>query len=610
LSERYKILAISDAAFNNTGYGNQSNVILSRLVKRGWEVYQLPGNSYTLQSCEPGEEYPIYKGIKIIPNTEIDRLGINGLYGTKESIWEIYNKIKPDIVWTMNDFHRVAGLSEFNDEFIDKWVHWLPIDTNCKPDGWVGDSTHFMNRLKFVIFMSNFGWETSAKYLPHVMYKDAVYLGVPSDVFKPLYSKTDMKKVTGFADKFVIITVARHQPRKMVWKTVNVVTKFLKNHPDAVWYCKTTPNDPAMEEYTQCEKDLSYLVNREGVNDRVAFEPRHFSPEQMNEFYNTGDVFIHLSGGEGFGIPYVESMMAGTPCILSNNTTSPELTNNWEFGLPVKIKESILLMAYGSTYDLADEDDAIRQLEFAYNDWKNDNSKWLKEAGKKAREFHKQWCDIEKIVSIWEDIFHKMIQYNDSTRNDRMFDENYFTNINKYNPEYHEGWANRIISEMSGLTGSILEIGCGRGYLMKHLLAKGKNVAGVDISDWAVEHPMPGCENRIFKGNILNLPYDDKTFDAVIAFSVLEHIPEKDAIQALKEIKRVAKKAFLLIAMPILGEGHKEILEQEDPTHINIKPLTWWQDKLKEVGLRVIMQDRMEFIVEPMEGLKCLKVGY
>jgi ubiquinone/menaquinone biosynthesis C-methylase UbiE len=452
--------------------------------------------------------------------------------------------------------------------------------------------------------MSHFGWETSAKYLPHVMFKDAVYLGVPSDIFKPLYSKDELKKVTGFDDKFVILTVGRHQPRKMIWKTTNAVAKFLRTHPDAVWYCKTNPADPAMNDYPENERDLISILTKEGVIDRTFFEPRMFSQEQMNEYYNTGDVFIHLSGGEGFGIPYVESMMAGIPCILSNNTTSPELTGGWEFGLPVKISGQVTLKQFNSTYDLADEDDAIRQLEFAYNDWKN-GSKWLKEAGKKAREFHKQWCEVEKVVDRWEEYFHKIIEYNENPkilRDEKMvIDEKYFADVNKYNQSYHRDWTDLIIKYMNGLEGNTLDVGCGTGYIMTHLLSEGKNIVGIDTSDWAVEHPMPDCTGRIFKGDITDIPYDDKTFDNAIVFSVLEHIPEKDTIQALKEIKRVSKKAFLLIAM-IMEPGHREKLEAEDPTHINIQPLAWWEDKLKEVGLKVVMRERMAFVVESMEG--------
>jgi glycosyltransferase involved in cell wall biosynthesis len=607
LEKKYKILAIADAAFASTGYGNQSDIVLTRLVERGWDVYQLQCNAFTLHRCEPGDEYPMYKGIKIIPNTEIAKLGTEGLYGTKESIWEIYNKIKPDVIWSCNDFYRIAGLTEFPQEFIDKFVYWNPIDNPYMPDNWSGDKDHFLNRMRFVIFMSHFGWEVQAKYLPHVMFMDAVYLGVPSKMFKPLYSKEELKNVTGFHGKFVIITVARHQPRKMVWKTANVVAKFLKNHPDTVWYCKTDPNDPSMASYPECQKDLISIMKkegvepREGVETRVFFEPRQFSIEQMNELYNTGDVFIHISGGEGFGIPYVESMMAGTPCILSDNTTSPELTGGWKFGLPVKIKDKVTLAAFNSTYDLADEDDAYKQLEFTYNDWKN-GSKWLKEAGKKAREFHIKWCDADVIVDKWEEYFYKMIEYNENKppkipMGSVSFDGDYFTNISKYDERYHSDWGKFVTEQMTGSENNIIDVGCGTGYLMKHMLKEGKNVVGIDISEWAVANPISGCEGRIFNGSITDIPYDDDAFDYAVAFSVLEHIPEQDAIQALKEIRRVSKKAFFMIAMDV-GVGWKEKLEAEDPTHINIKTMEWWEDKFKIVGLKVIKSGNMCYLVE------------
>lgn len=61
-----------------------------------------------------------------------------------------------------------------------------------------------------------------------------------------------------------------------------------------------------------------------GVSDRVVFLP--FIPEaDKPSLYRLASVFAFLSRNEGFGIPPLESMAAGTPVLVSTCTTLPEV---------------------------------------------------------------------------------------------------------------------------------------------------------------------------------------------------------------------------------------------------------------------------------------------
>ncbi len=53
-------------------------------------------------------------------------------------------------------------------------------------------------------------------------------------------------------------------------------------------------------------------------------------------------------------------------------------------------------------------------------------------------------------------------------------------------------------------------------------------------------------------GSIDNLPLDDKSFDLVCAFEILEHLPFSKFANSLHEIKRVSKK-YALISLPHWG---------------------------------------------------------
>jgi len=54
-----------------------------------------------------------------------------------------------------------------------------------------------------------------------------------------------------------------------------------------------------------------------------------FIPDsKMNEFYNSLDFFIFPSFYEGFGLPVVEAMACGVPCIVSDRGSLPEVIGN------------------------------------------------------------------------------------------------------------------------------------------------------------------------------------------------------------------------------------------------------------------------------------------
>lgn len=93
---------------------------------------------------------------------------------------------------------------------------------------------------------------------------------------------------------------------------------------------------------------------------------------------------------------------------------------------------------------------------------------------------------------------------------------------------------------------SVLDVGCGRGYFCRNMVASGnmKKVYGLDL----VTRDNKPCDFITYVcGSILNLQFENKSFDTVICAHTLEHI--RDINKALEEIRRVAKKR-LIIVMP------------------------------------------------------------
>tara|TARA_B100000886_G_scaffold242775_1_gene170452 strand:- start:636 stop:1307 length:672 start_codon:yes stop_codon:yes gene_type:complete len=89
----------------------------------------------------------------------------------------------------------------------------------------------------------------------------------------------------------------------------------------------------------------------------------------------------------------------------------------------------------------------------------------------------------------------------------------------------------------------ILDIGCGKGYLLyefKKLIPECE-IFGIDISEYAIKNAHEKVKDKIVLGSASELPFKEKIFDLVISINTLHNLYCYELLQALKEIERVAK---------------------------------------------------------------------
>jgi len=91
----------------------------------------------------------------------------------------------------------------------------------------------------------------------------------------------------------------------------------------------------------------------------------------------------------------------------------------------------------------------------------------------------------------------------------------------------------------------ILDVGCGIGYLLKHIRKKNKKcyIVGIDFNININKLSIPDCEFRV--EDVTKLSFKDDSFDIVYALDALEHI--NDIASAINQIKRVLKPNGKLI---------------------------------------------------------------
>lgn len=127
------------------------------------------------------------------------------------------------------------------------------------------------------------------------------------------------------------------------------------------------------------------------------------------------------------------------------------------------------------------------------------------------------------------------------------------------NPESYFRWrvarANEIILLAQKYTSfrkkKVLDLGCGEGPLSYLLYKKGAKVHAIDISEEALKAMKKftkGMKIDIRKTSCENLPYQNRFFDLIFSFDVLEHV--QDYKKSFAEMKRCLKrKGYIFLEM-------------------------------------------------------------
>jgi SAM-dependent methyltransferase len=97
---------------------------------------------------------------------------------------------------------------------------------------------------------------------------------------------------------------------------------------------------------------------------------------------------------------------------------------------------------------------------------------------------------------------------------------------------------------------SVLDVGCAKGFMLHDLaeLIPGITVRGIDVSSYAIENAIESMRPHVSVADARELPFDDGSFDVVIAINTIHNLDRPDLIRALREIERVARRgAFVTV---------------------------------------------------------------
>lgn len=323
-----KVLMLGDSPLMKTGFGRVQSHALAAFLRAGWEVATVTG----LQKEELPTDLPVKQ---FVPN-EYDQMGLLKAV-------EVFEKklFEPDVVYATGEPGMVGAITQVVPARIPFYAY-VPIE------GGPIVNTDWRNILRAINFMtcSKYGADEVRQATGKEI--DWVYHGVDTNVFTPLTDeeRAAYRERLGWADKFVVVTVAQNVRRKQHPRLFEAMA-LLKGHyrqDDIILYDHTVP----FQNYWLQGWNLPDIARAFGVNDEVVFNPlmggfgKHV-PERgdlevpgLRELVASADLFVLPSQVEGFGLPIVEAMAVGTPVAVTRYAAGWEVAKHgMGVGIPV-----------------------------------------------------------------------------------------------------------------------------------------------------------------------------------------------------------------------------------------------------------------------------------
>ena len=371
----------------------------------------------------------------------------NDPFGLHE-LQRICDMEKPDIVFVNNDAfilgQKIPGpnmspIEIFKSKFPGiPLISYFPVDGNTFSEVW---SNEVIKKSDYSFTISKHSQNTIKECTGDAI--DILPHGIDTKTFRPLDANRilALKRDQGehWTNKFCVVSINRFQPRKGVNIMLKILQMFMNGYKvcsecgnyfqldkekcdlnkcnapfethnrklDAMCYLHMNNADPYVGN-TPADTlgAISKSVGFKDFNNQV-FSPNFdvysqaMSPDQVNNIYNIGDVFMTTTLGEGFGITTAEAMAAGTTVVGPKNTTFFEICKD-----TCRLVDNAGFVAIGhdsgQVRPVIDVAKAVQTLEDEYELWlSNDRKKVINKRARHQIEKHFQWApQIEKLDKV------------------------------------------------------------------------------------------------------------------------------------------------------------------------------------------------------------------
>lgn len=113
---------------------------------------------------------------------------------------------------------------------------------------------------------------------------------------------------------------------------------------------------------------------------------------------------------------------------------------------------------------------------------------------------------------------------------------------------------NNFIEMLKGQ--KILDVGCGQGIYTEYFSNNGFDVTGIDISLSFIEQAsIQFPKAKFMQMDMRKMDFADEAFDGLWVCSSFLHLPKKDALETLREFRRIMETKGAIFLSVKLGEG-------------------------------------------------------
>ncbi len=309
---------------SHTGFGTVTDQLCTRFLASGVDV-RVIGVNYRGEPIKgplAGHVWPA----GIYGNPFAGDWSADAITGKAWTALDIADEWKPDVVLVISD---VSGLISHigPEKNVPLWTsvpvyHYCPIEGDNLPPLWRGLWQMFRP-----VAMSDYGARVIGEHIGRPVPR--VYHGVDTETFHPatratpitfaddtLSSKEDCRaKFQMDPNRLVILRADRNVVRKNHDALFRVFAQVaaVRDDVDLIMHCQPLDREgiDLWQEVQRMPEDVRPRIKFTGIHDTFKGLPT----EGLNALYNTADLYLSTTGGEGFGLTLAESMAAGVPIV-------------------------------------------------------------------------------------------------------------------------------------------------------------------------------------------------------------------------------------------------------------------------------------------------------
>jgi len=400
-----RILVGSDSPNIPSGFAQQLLGIAQYLAKEGHEVSYL--------GWQTRHDYN---------DSDLDFkiLGVQSQFGKND--WAgAFQKVQPEIVISLGDAHMVDALARMPKRPL--WLMYYPIDGD-PISSFIGD---VIKQADVPIAMANYSWQSTKnqlgfepEYIPH-FYKPEDFYNMGEEM------KPEIRKELAIPENgFVIGCIARLNPRKHHQRLLYAFRKFLDNRTEEereniFMYLHLDPYDPLVFQDPNHNYQFIEWIDTLGLNKNILMTPGNtyssgLPLSYVNKLYNTFDFHVISTGGEGFGVPFIEAAATGIPTIATDYTTTKEhlylrtpytdkmIKEDEEGRRGIAVPFSRLYMELAQVKKAwIDIDKLTEAFETYYND-----RELLKKHGENAQSYVERYYQYDTLMEKWAELLDRV----------------------------------------------------------------------------------------------------------------------------------------------------------------------------------------------------------